>query len=479
MEISQHDLLPVLARFNPWWRGKTIEVLPDWHRAAFKELYEWTMDPPTCRAVSLSGARQIGKTTLILQLIHRMLREGVPAANIIYITMDHPLLKLAGIERVLEAWRELEPQTSGFEYIFIDEIQTLKDWGSWVKIQVDFNKDRKIIFTGSALSMQEISQESGVGRWHVCKLGTLSFYEYLKIKKLLPSELPSPHSLTELFGWTPGKFIEWAQIAEKFLGHFHEYILRGGFPQTALVDDIDQAQRLIREDIVDKVLKRDMTAFYGVRNVLELESTFLYLCKHDGGILDMTSLCTNLGVKKPTAQNHIQHLESVHLVKKLAPYGYGKEILRARFKVYLTDASIAPAVWLRGKGLLEDSVLLGQTVETAVFKHLITRYYRQSTNFSYWKSRKNYEVDFIGSIDQFDIPFEVKYREQYTSAKDIPGLLEFILQKNAKRGYVLTKSLSDFGLLRSDLEGADKVMRIPAMLFCWWMGKSELEDFAI
>ena len=70
-------------------------------------------------------------------------------------------------------------------------------------------------------------------------------------------------------------------------GHFHDYLLRGGFPEPALTDGLTRCQRLLREDIVDKVLKRDMTAFYGVRRVLEIERLFLYLCYHDGGILDI------------------------------------------------------------------------------------------------------------------------------------------------------------------------------------------------
>mgnify|MGYP000240563440 CR=1 FL=1 len=48
------------------------------------------------------------------------------------------------------------------------------------------------------------------------------------------------------------------------VGHFHDYLLRGGFPQSALVPSVDTAQKLLREDIVDKVLKRDMTALFGV-----------------------------------------------------------------------------------------------------------------------------------------------------------------------------------------------------------------------
>jgi len=56
-----------------------------------------------------------------------------------------------------------------------------------------------------------------------------------------------------------------------------------------------------------------MTALFGVRRVLELEQTFLYLCMHDGGLLDVNNLCSNLGVKRPTVQNFIELLEATHL----------------------------------------------------------------------------------------------------------------------------------------------------------------------
>lgn len=53
-------------------------------------------NPPAQRAVLLSGARQIGKTTLLLQTIESLLLGGVPPGQILYATFDHPLLKLAG-----------------------------------------------------------------------------------------------------------------------------------------------------------------------------------------------------------------------------------------------------------------------------------------------------------------------------------------------------------------------------------------------
>lgn len=475
MKIPSEELFSVLSQFNPWWREESIPDLPLWRRAAFRELYSWLSSPPAPRAVMLSGARQVGKTTLILQAIQLLLREGVPPANILYATFDHPMLKLAGIDEVVDAWREMEPRVEGPEYLFLDEAQFIREWGTWIKHQVDFQKQQRIAFTGSAVPLVEAEQESGVGRWHVIKLTTLSFYEYLQIKKLELPSLPGLSSLKELFDWKPRDIRRCTEAAGPYVGHFHEYLLRGGFPQTAQVESITQAQRLLREDIIDKVLKRDMTAIFGVRRVLDLEHTFLYLCMHDGGLLDMPNLCSNLEVKRPTAQSFIELLEATHLIYRLPPFGYGKDVLRAKFKIYLADAAIAPAVMLKGKTMLEDPAALGTATESSVFKHLFSRYYSQNVRFSYWKGKKNLEVDLVAEIGGMLIPFEVKYRSQHAESRDLKGLVELIRAKSLRRGYVVTKSLNDFGALQEDPGGSGRIMRIPAPLLCYWMGFGELQ----
>ena len=469
MKVSKEELITILAQFNPWWRGEPISDLPEWKRAAFRELNTWMTAPPAPRAVLLSGARQIGKTTLMLQTVDSLLKSGIPAANILYTTFDHPLLKLAGIDAVIDAWRAREPKVDGPEYLFLDEAQFIRDWGTWIKHQVDFRKERRIAFTGSAMPLVEEGQESGVGRWHTIRLTTLSFYEYLQIKKL---SLPRVRTLRELFDWKQDAFYRTGETASAYVGHFHDYLVRGGFPQTAQVASISQAQRLLREDIIDKVLKRDMTALFGVRRVLELENTFLYLCMHDGGLLDMTNLCSSLSVKRPTAQNFIELLEATHLIYRLPPFGYGKDILRARFKIYLADAAIAPAVMLKGKAILEDANALGIATETAVFKHLFARYYAQNVRFTYWRGKKDHEVDLVAEVEGEIVPFEVKYRAQHTGARELKGLLELCEQKHISRGYVVTKEMDDFGPM--DGSASTKIMRIPAPLLCYWMGATEI-----
>jgi len=473
---TKNDLLGVLRQFNPWWRGDQQSGLPDWKRAAFGEVKRWVRNPPAPRAILLSGARQIGKTTLLLQTIDSLLEEGVPPGQILYATFDHPLLKLAGLDGLLDLWREVEPAKPGPEYIFLDEIQYTKDWQTCLKHQVDFQKHRRIAVTGSATPLVTEGQESGTGRWHTVRLATLSFYEYLQIKKVTVPELPEATSLQKLRNWSPADFGRAAETGKPLTGHFHDYLLRGGFPQCAMVEGVVAAQKLLREDIVDKVLKRDMTALYGVRRVLELEQTFLYLCLHDDGLLEMADLCKNLQVKKPTAANYITLLEAVDLIHRLPPFGYGKEILRGRWKVYLADAAVAPSVLLRGKSMLEDPGAMGAAVETAFFKHVFTRYYQQSVGFSYWRGKKGHEIDIIAEVEGRLVPFEVKYRNQSTGWAELKGMVEFCQSRKISLGYVITKEMADFGLMERQLESGEtlQLIKIPAPLACYWLGKSEI-----
>jgi uncharacterized protein len=474
---SQQELFAVLRQYNPWWFGGKTYGLPKWKRAAYREIKSWLVNPPAGRALLLSGARQVGKTTLFLQTIEELLGEGVPPTNILYATFDHPLLKLIGLDALIRLWREFEPAKEGPEYLFLDEVQGTKDWQTWLKHQVDFDKSRRIAVTGSSTPLAVAGQESGVGRWQTIRLATLSFFEYLQLKKIPAPELPRVVSLRDLFEWPEAQFARVGESARPLVGHFHEYLLRGGFPQSALVDSIPLAQKLLREDIVEKVLKRDMTALFGVRRVLELEQVFLYLCLHDGSLLNIPELCSSLELKRPTVANFVDLLESTHLIHRLLPYGYGKQVLRGRAKIYLADAAIGPSVMLKGKNLLEDAVGLGRAVETAFFKHVFTRYYSQSIGFSHWRGKSGHEVDIIADLGNRLVPFEVKYRSpQHTGVSELSGLVEFCADHNVSQGYVITRDMEDFGLLSEVREASQaKLLKIPAPLACYWLGRSELE----
>ncbi len=481
MEIPLSELYSVLQEFNPWWSGQPLGDLPEWERSASRPVWDWVRAEGSSRSLLLSGARQTGKTTLYRQTIRRMLAEGYPPTNILYATFDHPILKLSGIQRTLHAWESLFPANPDRpRMLFLDEIQYVPDWQTWLKHQVDFQRQNRVAVTGSASPLKAASAESGVGRWETIPLATLSFGEFLRLRQITIPKLPELNSLLPLFDWSPGDFARLIPAARALTVYFHDYLLRGGFPEPAMVADLSRCQRLLREDIVDKVLKRDMTALYGVRRVLEVEKIFLYLCYHDGGILDVTTLTRELnGVNKQSAINFLELFESTHLIYRLKPFGYGKEVLRGRDKVYLADPALAGAVLLLGRRLLERPERLGAAVETAVFKHLFTRFYKETPTFSYWRDRKNseHEVDLIGVLGDRLIPFEVKYQSTDVTPRKLKGLRLFLEERDVDRGYVITQRHEDFGVMNveSARPGQErkilpaKVLKIPAPLACYWL----------
>ena len=481
MDVPKNELFSVLQEFNPWWSGQPVADLPDWERSATQQIREWIEDSGKRRTLLLTGARQVGKTTLFRQAIRRMVNGGFPAANILYATFDHPILKLAGLDRTMQAWEELYPPVPGHSrFLFLDEIQFVPDWQTWLKHQADFHGGRRIAATGSATPLRDGAVESGVGRWETIPLPTLSFAEYLRLRQIEIPALPTVRSLREVFHWGPGEFTATAKLARPLTAHFHEYLLRGGFPEPAMVNDLTRCQRLLREDIVDKVLKRDMTALYGVRRVLEVEKIFLYLCYHDGGILDVPTLSRELdGINRQSVNNFLDLFEATHLIYRLRPFGYGKEVLRGRSKLYLADAALPGAVLLLGRRLLEKPDRLGAAVETAFFKHLFTRYYADQPVFSYWqdKANRNVEVDVIAQLGDRLVPFEVKYQDTGSTVSKLKGLRLFMEERGAEHGYVISQRWEDFGLLqptsarkgceRTPLSG--RILSIPAPLACYWL----------
>jgi predicted AAA+ superfamily ATPase len=155
--------------------------------------------------------------------------------------------------------------------------------------------------------------------------------------------------------------------------HFHRYLLIGGFPEIAKTDDISYAQRIIREDVVDKVLKRDMVSLFNVRNIDELERIFLYLCMTTGNIIEASTISSNMEIARPTVAKYMSLLELANLIYIAYPIEMsGKKVLKAKPKVYLADSAIRNAVLVHGEEILQDPDQMGMIVESAVYKHVKT-----------------------------------------------------------------------------------------------------------
>lgn len=474
---SKEGILKVLTAFNPWWKSGAVnpKMTKTYKRFAFHEAMKRLDQNDLRRIVVLTGTRRVGKTTIQYQMIDTLLKRGVDPQKIVFISMDHPMLKLSGVNDVLECYHE-NIYAEQDAYYFFDEIQYAQDWDRWLKIIYDMQPDTNVVATGSASpALIKGNQESGAGRWTVIQVPTMSFYEYCELLDLERPQLPKTLKMTQMLYMTQPERTRIMMQLQKVQNHFNRYLQVGGFPELALSDNDIMAQQIMREDVVDKVLKRDLPSLYNLRNATELERIFLYLCNVSSEIVSIEAIAKELsGVSRPTVENYIQYLESANLIYMSLPVDMaGKKVLKASPKIYIADAAIRNAV-LMDESLLTDPIEMGKIVETAVYKHVAAFYYQQATSVGYFRGgRKGKEIDIVvDKPNAYNILIEVKYREG-APIKDDDAIAELCAEASA--AIVVTKGANDFGV-HNTKSGKD-MLRIPAFAFLYLLGHAEKNGY--
>ncbi|MBK5263307.1 MAG: ATP-binding protein [Peptostreptococcaceae bacterium] len=481
--FTDEKLLNLLIQYNPWWKGVPItgKNSPPKHRFAYHEAEKLLLHKDLRRFVVLSGARRVGKTTIMYQLISKLLKTGVAARNIVYLSFDNPILKLGGFEGVLRAYDNAYGSDEEM-YFFFDEVQYAENWEVWIKILYDSRPNLRLVATGSASpTLEKGSADSGVGRWSVLKISTLSFYEYCDLLEINSRpELPKGIRPTQLYKMSKGDLSELIGKLSPLQQHFNRYLIIGGFPELALSSDDALSQRMLREDVVDKVIKRDILTLFNVRNPLQLEKVFLYLCMHSSSIINITTICKELdGMNKATLTSYIQFLKEANLIYISDPVGVdGKGILKGRSKIYVADAAIRNAVLM-----LEDVITnpeeMGIMVETAVYKHIAAFYYTTNARVGYYRRVKENEkeVDVVVELPFGRILCEVKYREN-SQVKETDAIIELTNDEKAKvqGSLIITKRAEDYGITSHHTR--IPVVRIPAFAFLYLLGNAENEGYA-
>ncbi len=471
--ISRESILKVLTAYNPWWRTGTVnpKMAKTYKRLAFHEAMKWMHQRDIRRTVVLTGTRRVGKTTIQYQMIASLLEQGVAPQKIVFFSMDHPMLKLGGMNEVLECYHE-NVYAGQDAYYFFDEIQYAQDWDKWLKIIYDMQPDTQVVATGSASpALTKGNQESGAGRWRVIQVPTLSFYEYCELLNLERPALPPDFRVTQMLHMNQQERTGVMMQLSCVQNHFNRYLQVGGFPELALAENDILAQQVMREDVVDKVLKRDLPALYNIRNATELERIFLYLCNVSSEIVSVEAIAKALsGVSRPTVENYIRYLESANLIYQSWPVDMaGKRVLKSKPKIYVADAAIRNAV-LMDESLLTDPVEMGKIVETAVYKHVATFCSPGAIAVGYYRGgKRNKEIDIVVDYhNSGSILIEVKYREG-APIPDDDAIAELCAE--ASSAIVVTKGAKDFGVHYTQ-SGKD-MLRIPAFAFLYLLGHGE------
>lgn len=449
---------------NPWWEsGKVDDDFTQFPRRAYlDDFYELVTDLSVKRAVILMGPRRVGKTVMIYHSIDRLISSGIDPKKIIYISVDTPIYNNISLEDFFLLARKALKNEESYEgyYVFFDEIQYLKNWEVHLKSMVDTFRSSRFVASGSAAAALKMkSIESGAGRFSDFLLPPLTFYEYIQFKKLDSLVVKSNN------GISPYDTIN----IDALNRHFVEYINFGGYPEVVFSEAIRRNPgQYIKNDIIDKVLLRDLPSLYGISDIQELNKLFVHIAFRSGYEFSYESLSTEAGIKKETIKRYLEYLEAAFLIKVVNRIDQNAKRMQrvTSFKIYLTNPSLRCALFTP---INEDDEFMGSMVETAVFSQWIQG---GKTDFFYanWaKGRSKGEVDIVWvdmatqkAISLAEIKWTDRFAENPTELKSLYSFLS--LNPSVKKIFVTSKTR--FGTYDIP-EG--KIMFIPVAIYSYWI----------
>ena len=437
-EQLKEQLLKRLSIDNPWWVSGTIseyyKSLPE--RLYINQFYPLIEELSIKRATILMGPRRVGKTVMIHHSIERLIRSGVSPQKIIYLSIDTPIYSNTSLEELFNHALSVLKQEGNYEnfYVFYDEIQYFKNWEVHLKSLVDTFKTTKFTASGSAAAALKMkSNESGAGRFTDFMLPPLTFYEYLAILNIENLIIPSNDSTG-----IPYDTINIDELNK----HFIDYINYGGYPEVVFSDRIRaNPMQYIKNDIVDKVLLRDLPSLYGIIDIQELNKFFMHIAFRSGQEFTFEKLSIESGVKKDTMKKYLEYLEAAFLIKIINKVDQKAKFYQriSSFKIYLTNPTLHCALF---SPIEDGNDLIGSIIETAIFAQWVQGEKNGYYYANWQKGREKGEVDLVWvdlSTQKAYSAAEIKWSDRYfDSPRELGSLDKFISQNNDVKKIIVT-----------------------------------------
>lgn len=323
------------------------------------------------KAIVLTGARQVGKTTLVNVLIEK---AGVPA---LYLNADEPRVRslfsdisVSGIKSVI----------GKYKLIVIDEVQRIQNAGLLLKMMVDNFKQVQIIATGSSsLEISETIFEPLTGRHFLFHLYPFSLAELYKDKSAFEIENQLPFHL--VYGSYP-EICNHRADAEIYLKN-----LAGQY----LYKDVLVWKDIRKPDLLDKLLQ--LLAYQACSEV------------------SLNELASQLKVKAETVDNYIDLLEKSFVVYRLKSYATNerKEVSKMK-KILFWDNGIRNAILgdfrplhqRQDAGILWENFMISERLK-------MNSWLQKNSKSFFWRSLQQQEVDYVEMENRKLSGYEMKY----------------------------------------------------------------------
>ena len=315
----------------------------------------------------ITGIRRSGKSIILTQIIDEIINWGVKKENIIYINFELTDYNFIKTFEDLDKYIKEQMVNENKYYLFIDEIQHVKEWERTVNsYKAKYGENISIFITGSnsdLLSGELASLLSG--RYVSFKIKPFTFKEVCEFKKY---DLDK-YKLEEQFM----DYVKWGGLPQRFNLKSDEEI------RTYLTDVYDS---IVVKDIIKRFKVSDIDLFNRIAEYIVTTSSQTFSADNLAKYFEIND---NRGVGKTTLYNYLDYMCKAHLINKVDRYDVrGKRILNGKYKYYLTDLGLGQLFNITKKEQI------GAYLENIIYNELTYRGYDVSVG-----SFDNGEIDFI------------------------------------------------------------------------------------
>lgn len=317
--------------------------------------------------VVITGMRRVGKTTLL-----RYIQENLKTGNCIFLDLENPatqkLFEEKNYDRIIESFAFLGLDMKQKGYVFLDEIQFVRNIPSVVKYLFDHYRIKFFLSGSSSFYLKNIFSESLAGRKYIFELFPLNFSEFLRMKDVKFNLKALKNKISEAV---------FSQIDR----YYSEYILYGGFPGVAAKDSLAEKKKML-EDIFTSYFQLEVKQLGDFRKLNVVRDMMLLLMERTGAKLDVQKLSRELGVSRETIYNYISFLENTYFIKLIRPFSRSRDAeIRSMPKFYLCDT-----------GLVNH---FARVSEGALFENAVFNALREKGEINYYQRKSGVEIDFI------------------------------------------------------------------------------------
>jgi len=377
----------------------------------------------------ITGSRQTGKTTLLLQLKDWLLSKNKAGESQIKFFNLDLINDLSGIRDQGDFIRFLREclQTEKFLYIFIDEIQRLDEPGKFLKGVYDLKLPIKFIVSGSSsLEIKAKISESLTGRKRIFYLWPFSFAEYMACHEPSLLKLLAENGVSSL-------------NKKRILDELYDFITFGGYPRVCLSTNNKEKINVLNE-IYSSYIEKDIVGFMKIRDRFAFSKLVALLADQIGNLVNLHELSATLGLNFRTIENYLFALENTFVVHLARPhFTNARKELTKMPKVFFADTGLRNLAvkYFAGFSTNRDK---GKLLENFIAS-AIARYSNGTVN--YWRTKDKNEVDFIykdyyGAV----VPIEVKAAD-IKKPEITRGLKTFIKKYSPKKALIVNLYLEE------------------------------------